>query len=258
MNTFSFFTARDNAQKHNIISQYTTFEALEKILNNQTLRLTRVDLLNDVVENAKMIDLWKFKVYVACFTHRKDESCFFWDKYTKRSCKGVMITFHTNCLYNLPIHPDEQCLTRALNPCDATNSSINFCADVFYDSWGIYDYSCLDVFYISRQTDVQELDHFQGRIKYVEWNSESETRIRVAIRPRSFEFASEGIKIKYHTPNNKYLYAKLPFGCLETMSITLSPYADDELKKQIDALLMSNRLYGKVKVTASTLFGELQ
>ena len=146
----------------------------------------------------------------------------------------------------------------ALMQCNATNSNINFSADVHCDSWGIYDNSCLDIFYIPRETNIQNLDHFQGRIKYDEWNLESETRIRVAIRPRSFEYTIVGTTAKYHTPNNKYLYAKLPMSCLETMSITLSPYADNELKDQIDKLLMDNGLYGKVKVTASTLSGELQ
>jgi hypothetical protein len=178
--------------------------------------------------------------------------------YTKRNDNGVMITFHTNYLYNLPIYPDEKCLSAVLMPCNATNSNIHFSADVHCDSWGIYDNSCLNIFYIPREMDIQELDHFQGRIKYAEWNLESETRIRVAIRPRCFEATFAGTTTKYLTPNNKYLYAKLPLACLETMTITLSPYADDKLKNQIDQLLIDNGLYGKVKVIASTLSGELQ
>ena len=54
-----------SAKKHRLIHQYTTFEALEKILCNKSLRLTRVDQLNDIVENDRMLDLWKEKVYVS-------------------------------------------------------------------------------------------------------------------------------------------------------------------------------------------------
>lgn len=257
MNLFSYFDARDRAQTHKTINHYTTLEALEKIIGNQSLLLTRVDCLNDIVENAKIIDLWKNKVYVSCFTHREYESVFFWDTYAKHSSEGVMITFKTNNLYNLTIHPDEKCLAPALDPCSSTNRSINFCADVHCNSWGIFDYSCLDVFYIPRKTNIQKIDHYQGRLKHLEWDLESETRIRVAIRPLGHEYFIKGANTGYFKPYNEHLYAKLPLVCLETMSITLSPYADDKLKEKIETLLMSNGLYGKVKVKPSQLFGEV-
>jgi hypothetical protein len=168
-----------------------------------------------------------------------------------------MITFKTDYLYNLTIYPDEKCSDFALDHCSSTDRSINFYADVHCNSWGIYDYSCLDVFYIPRKTNIQEIDHYQGRIKHLEWDLESETRIRVSIRPRGVEYSFKGMNVEYRKPNNKYLYAKLPPVCFETMSITLSPYADDKLKEKIETLLMSNGLYGKVKVNPSALFGEV-
>lgn len=77
MERYSYENAVYQANQHPVVHQYTTFEALDKIINNKSLRLTRIDLLNDTVENKHMLELWKKKVYVSCFTHREAESYFF-------------------------------------------------------------------------------------------------------------------------------------------------------------------------------------
>ena len=60
----------ENAVYHSLVHQYTTLAALDKIINNKSLRLTRIDLLNDTVENERMLELWQKKTFVSCFTHR--------------------------------------------------------------------------------------------------------------------------------------------------------------------------------------------
>ena len=259
MEKYSYQEAVDNAKKHQVVSQYTDLCALKAIINNKSLRLSRVDKLNDFLENQNMHDLWKKKVYVSCFTYRERESLFFWNTYAKCKPCGIIISFQTKHLQNLSIHNDDKCQELPLEECKQCIPQATFDENVSSEHWGVFDYSCLDVMYIPRNENPQEMEHFQGRIKFHEWDMECETRLRVAIRPKCLEFKKASIgEDKYHRPSNKYLYAKLTPECLETMTITLSPFSNESLKKEVEKLLIDNNLYGKVEITESTLKNELQ
>ena len=260
MGKYSYESAINSAENHAIISQYTDLYALKKIIGNKCLRFTRVDELNDLVENQNMHDLWKKKVYVSCFTYREHESYFFWSTYCKCNPWGVLISFQTNTLQKLSFYPDEQCKEIPLVKCQQTIQNSPFSENISADTWGIYDYSCVDIAYIPRDTDFKEIEHFQGRIKYHEWDMECETRLRVAIRPKCLELKHQRGKADiYLRPTNKYLYAELPSECLETMTITLSPFGNHaSLKDEVEKLLAENGLYGKVKIIDSRLSGELK
>ena len=167
-----------------------------------------------------------------------------------------MISFSTEHFLNLSIHTDENCVLPALQPCKRTDINKSYCENISAENWGIYDYSCLDITYVDRSKEIEIPENFQGRIKYSEWDSESETRIRIAVRPKCFEY---DFKTREHRPpKNEYLYAKLPLPCLEAMTITLSPFADPTLKEKIEMLLKENDLYGKVRVLDSVIRDELQ
>ena len=97
------------------------------------------------------------------------------------------------------------------------------------------------------------------RIKYYEWDMESETRLRVAIKPKHREIIWQGSnKDMYLRPDNKYLYAKLPLDCFESMTITLSPFCNGSLKEEVEKLLLENGFHNKVKILDSCLVRELQ
>ncbi len=259
MEKYSYESAVKNAKRHAFISQYTDLCALKKIIGNKCLRFTRVDELNDLIENQNMHDLWKFKVYVSCFTYREHESYFFWSTYCKCKPCGVMISFQTNQLQKLSFSPDEKCQEIPLVECKQTIPNSTFSKNVSTDTWGIYDYSCVDVAYIPRGMKFDKIEHFQGRIKYHEWDMECETRLRVTIRPKSREYQLEDVrKDRYLRPSNQYLYAKLTPECLETMTITLSPFGNARLKEDVEKLLIENGLYGKVKIIDSSLWGEVK
>lgn len=74
----------EEAKKHQKVSHYTTIDALKCILENKSLRLTRLDFVNDVYEDKRIDDLGKGKIFTACFTHRKTESNMFWNLYAKK------------------------------------------------------------------------------------------------------------------------------------------------------------------------------
>lgn len=255
MKNLNYIEAVESASHHKRLHQYTTYSALEKIITNKSLRFTRIDSLNDGIENQKILELWKNKVYVSCFTHRENESCFFWDTYGKKSPEGIMISFDTKQLQRLSIHPDERCEKDSLAGCKKSDLNHSFSSDDDLSSWGIYDYSCLDIAYVPRNITFESDDHFQGRIKYKEWDMEAETRLRVAIRPKCLDVDK---KAEYYRPENKYIFAKLSKSVLKSMSIILSPYASISTKDKVARLLKDNNLYEDVVISESVLTGEVK
>ncbi len=256
MEQYSYENAVYQANQHPVVHQYTTFEALDKIINNKSLRLTRIDLLNDTVESKHMLELWKKKVYVSCFTHREAESYFFWKTYARGDSTGVKLSIDARLLCSLPIHPDSMCKEEPLSVCKKTILESSFTEAISSVAWGIYDSSIVDVMYIPRDRKLANTEHHQGRFKYIEWDSEEETRLRVAIRPKRLEFKSQGRELQYLTPSNKYVYVKLSDACFENAIITLTPFASDDLRGKIEDLLHKNNLIDKVQICTSVLTGE--
>ena len=256
MEQYSYENSVYQANQHTIVHQYTTFDALDKIINNKSLRLTRVDLLNDTVENKRMLELWQKKTFVSCFTHRDSESYFFWKTYSKGDSTGVRLSFDARFLCQLTIHPDAMCKEEQLSICKKTILGSSFTDVISSEAWGIYDSSLVDVMYIPRDQHLDNIEHFQGRFKYVEWDAEEETRLRVAIRPKCLEFRAQGRELQYLTPSNEYIYVKLSDACFENMVITTSPFASDDLREKIKGLLHKNNLTDKVHIFTSVLIGE--
>ena len=89
---------------------------------------------------------------------------------------------------------------------------------------------------------------------------ELETRLRVAIRPNRFEYEDK-LDNKHGfvmiEPHNNSVYAKLSNECFESMIITLSPFAGDDLCAKVQQLLIENNLDNKVVVRQSVLTGEI-
>lgn len=256
MEQYSYENAVYQANQHILVHQYTTLAALDKIINNKSLRLTRIDLLNDTVENERMLELWQKKTFVSCFTHRDSESYFFWKTYSKGDPTGVKLSLDARSLCQLTIHPDAMCAEEQLSICKRTILDSSFADAISSEAWGIYDSSLVDVMYIPRGQHLENIEHFQGRFKYVEWDAEKETRLRVAIRPKCLEFRAQGRELQYLTPSNEYVYVKLSDACFENMGITLSPFASDDLREKIEELLHKNNLIDKVRIHASVLTGE--
>ena len=256
MEQYSYENSVYQANQHTIVHQYTTFDALDKIINSKSLRLTRIDLLNDTVENERMLELWQKKIFVSCFTHRDSESYFFWKTYYKGDSTGVRLSLDARFLCQLTIHPDAMCIEEQLSICKKTIIGSSFTAAISSEAWGIYDSSLVDVMYIPRDQQLENIEHFQGRFKYIEWDSEEETRLRVAMRPKCLEFRAQGRELQYLTPSNEYVYVKLSDVCFENMVITLSPFASDDLRGKIEELLCKNNLIDKVQIRTSVLTAE--
>lgn len=258
MDQYNYENSVYQAKQHAIVHQYTTFDALEKIINNKSLRLTRIDRLNDTIENGRLLELWQKKVFVSCFTHRESESYFFWKTYSKGASTGVRLSLDAKLLCLLPVYPDAMCETEQLSVCNKTILEATYSDDISSETWGIYDSSLVDVMYIPRGNKIEGIEHHQGRFKYIEWKSEEETRLRVAIRPKCLEFRAQGRELQCLIPSNEYIYVKLSDACFENMVITLSPFASADLRETVENLLLKNSLIDKVQIHTSVLTGEVQ
>ena len=61
-----------------------------------------------------------------------------------------MISFSTVQLQDLSIHWDEKCQEAPLEHCKQTDLNAPFCEGVYADTWGAFDYSCVDIMYLPR------------------------------------------------------------------------------------------------------------
>lgn len=254
---FLYEDAVERAKSHKRLFHYTTFNALKCIIDNKSLRLTRIDLLNDFVEDGKIVDLWKRKVFVSCFSFRERESYFFWRTYAKGSEDGVILSIEREKLEEGHIFPDAKCEQEPLELCKKTDTRQQYSQNIDAATWGVYDYSIVDITYIPREYRVRDNESFQGRFKYAEWDMESETRIRVAIRPKCSEIVLGKKGFEYRLPKEEYVYLRLSKECLQSMSITLSPFADEELESKVNQLIRENNLQNYISVVPSVLTGEI-
>lgn len=85
--------------------QYTQLDSLFKILENKTIRFTRLDLLNDpkevdVVFNDESLDstMVKESIYTSCFSDNANENVAMWHMYS--NMKGVRIKIQSNIFGN--------------------------------------------------------------------------------------------------------------------------------------------------------------
>ncbi len=82
---------RDSAEARTQLWHYTNVEALFKIISNQTIRFSRIDCVNDLMEKEPlMIDNMYLGTYIACFNHNNKESIPLWNMYTSKG-SGVRI-----------------------------------------------------------------------------------------------------------------------------------------------------------------------
>lgn len=150
------------------------------------------------------------------------------------------------------------CKEEPLSVCKKTILESSFTDAISSEVWGIYDSSLVDVMYIPMGQHLENIEHLQGRFKYIEWDSEEETRLRVAIRPKCLEFRAQGRKLQHLTRSNDYVYVKLSDACFENAIITLTPFASDDLRKKVEELLHKNNLIDKIQIHTSVLTGEIQ
>ena len=84
---------RSKGGKHKAYFQYTDMTALNGMLTNKTIWLTRADKLNDLAECNGMNSAEKQKTYIASFTFGSMESVAMWFLYPRNHKAAVRVKF---------------------------------------------------------------------------------------------------------------------------------------------------------------------
>lgn len=268
-----YVSGKESAKKHSKISHYTSFEALKCILENKSLRITRLDMLNDAYENKRTDEVWKEKIFTTSFTYRKTESYMFWSLYAKDN--GVMLTFDNEFFYNhnFDIYADAACTIPFLK---YENSETNYKRNIDYFDWLLRDMTYADVTYTSDfkefkivDTDLKRVFEgckiigknndftyslFPGLLKGIEWDSEQEVRLRVALSYRGMSNSpSTG------SPSTPFNYVYIPIAdALKTLFITMNPWHCDCFEKNLSDLLKENQLTANCKILESTMRNQIR
>lgn len=242
------------ANLHKNLYHYTSHDALEAILKNNSLRLGCIDSVNDSDENKRITSLWNAKVYVLCFTHALENSAYFFENYGK-----IRLNFKTEDLEIGDVYGEPELLNCFKDFRNDLGGQTNWSHKSYGLSkdWCIYDKILADVYYtdcFDKHTAKDGYELNAGLIKRKSgldndrnprnWKMEAETRMRVALRPIGSEnVLDEKTNKFYHPkPNFKYIYIHLPI----IKSISLSPFISTKERKQIIQILDDYYLLDKL------------
>ena len=228
-------TLTQKANMHRLLYHYTSIESLEIILKNKSLRLSRLDQVNDPKENQRITSLWKGRVFVACFTNCIDNEMYFFENYGP-----VRITFLNNFCHSQVFIDSE--LTRKMLSFKTdynSRSDMNLKSYDQADEWCIYDASFSDIYYtddldmhIAKDGDESNAGLIKTKIGLDkngvlrDWSVEKESRLRLAVRTIAFEPFLDGDCFKYPNPPFEYLFISIDNlilkielfdGCTETV-----------------------------------------
>lgn len=233
----------ERAKEHQIFHHYTSFEALMKIISSQSVQLSDLSDLNDIIEGNRVDGVYRHKTFVACFEHNDYESIPMWKMYSKEAY-GVRIS-----LPNINFLQD---ITRFYYV--ENNHKVVFPSH----NWGVRQAIVVDVQYIDDPTkhlgDYEPLGpefgkkHYPldiGLVKSAAWEYEKETRARVYVdvtkNLSSVTFPKERITllqrmedfVQYNYPNFSKIYCQLDMEILKSMTITFYPNMPDTIKRAV-------------------------
>lgn len=207
---------RDIAEARNTLWHYTNFEALFKIIQNRSLRFTRIDCVNDLLEKESLCrnDLY-LRTYVACFNNSSCESIPLWSIYTTKG-KGVRIEFKFS---RNKIHYCIGSLAEYNESIEAKKAHfLKRITDVAYMDESVHD----PIIEINRNEETDILFDEIAYIKGTAWEYEKETRIIVVSRDNLGE----------ETP--RYLDFLIDFSELKSICITFDPWMEVATKEKIE------------------------
>ena len=210
-----YTTLTKKASTYRYLYHYTSIDALEAILRNGSLRLSRLDLVNDPKENQRITSLWNSKVFVACFTNTLENELYFFKNYGKvriilsNNFTSPSVFFDSELTKKIPFFKSHYNLS--------TNTSLNSYEQS--DDWCIYDTSLADIYYTDnlcshisndgKESNAGLIKVKQGFDKHntmQNWTIEKESRLRVTVRPIGSEFVSNKTVFYYPKPFFNYLF----------------------------------------------------
>lgn len=206
---------RDAAEARTQLWHYTNLEVLFKIAANKTIRFSRIDRVNDLLEKKLlMVENMYLGTYIACFNHDVKESIPLWSMYTSKG-RGVRIGFEfdDDNVQNSFIGIDSKCVSSD-NPIQLSEYR-PYIHDIEYsDEMTVLPITQVDGDVLVSPRDIA----FE---KTTIWEYEKETRIMMFNPNRRDD----------NSPD--YIDFLLDFRKLKALVITFDPWMTDEIKQSI-------------------------
>lgn len=254
LNNSDISNAVETHQQRTELSQYTDYDALKFIFCDRTLKLNRVDNVNDLNEKKIIAEKEIYqRVYISCFTHRIDEYIPHWHMYAYNN--GVRITFHKKkgvSFHELLLDVSRPITGKFADKNDSKyrwlfKPSIKVPEDL--NKWK-FDIHSLDVQYGKKfiennpiHVSVQQSNKIDmvplAAFKYEPWEFEEESRI-VAFARTVYD------NIDFDSPN--YILIPITFDNLVKISITFSPWMSDKLKDEIREFIKKQTINEKIEI----------
>ena len=235
---------------------YTTYESLICILKNKSLRLSRMDLLNDKAEQ-KLGRLDEHtQNYIMSFTRDK-EYVSMWAMYGRPSGIKIRLDFNRK-LFVDAINNNfyfDSLKTRKIMLYSSKNPEMFAKKDFLISDIVYFDKKTKELRHnengfknISAANDT--IDKMTGFIKYDVWEFERETRLRVKMH--------NGFNNITNSMDNvpKYVYAGISDDLIKDFHITFNPWLSNDMKEEIKKSI--NSLVGfEIKCDSSQHDGEI-
>lgn len=267
---------------------YTSIDSLACILKNQTIRFTRLDLLDDLEENihSSGVGIGSY-AFASCWTDDKEESIPQWKMYTENGL-GVRITLDSDmfkdyhnpetltlsglrfCTKDSPLSVTKTPLEDFINPdhivLPITAAEMNSCLFKrieYVDNVLEHTRNCVKI--VQGENNYSRVFIYHpsvGKYKNKRWAFQNEVRFVLLIFPGKKFNSIETFPIEYeqwlfdvwthNIPNTITHYdMHLKEGILNTMEITLSPSMP--IPKQIIVKALVDQFAPNAKITSSVL-----
>lgn len=260
---------------------YTTIETLALILKNKTIRLKRLDLVDDP-EEPKTEDygeLGRF-CFVSCWTNMEEESIPMWKLYAGKEMKGVRIKLPTFILQkhilnsssdqrhtqNGIIHDEHKIIGENfysyINPdyffnigCMTPPIQESILVNVEYTNNPQFLYPKV-ASYNENKNSTHLNTGIIGKYKHKYWEFQQELRYKIFVCPWGTEevknTTSEGLiqlfnRLKYNKLEYEYIDMKMDEAKFEDMTIRLSPKATHAERIIIESLLKEHNPKAKIE-----------
>lgn len=210
---------RCKGSNHKAYFQYTDMTALNGILKNRTIWLTRADKLNDLAECNGMNSTEKQKTYIASFTFGSMESVAMWFLYPRDHKAAVRVKFSQkimNALQKLLTSTYRAYSTKEDDPTEYLIEEFYF-TDIIYAHNGSLEYNMQKLLNSNKDKEkeqegtvelLKKSDELKGLIKTAPWAYEKE--VRLIVKLAQTEDTPEKIAVKF--PDNA-----------QGISVTLGP-----------------------------------
>lgn len=230
------------------LSHYTNIEVLKLISQNKSIKLNRIDNVNDLMEKNYLGEESAYSSYfISSFTYRQDESIPQWFMYTKNT-KGIRLTFNfkSNLGSNAEGFID---LSRPLELYDSNHNKLHSTLPpkeykgFYYDQGTFHNYvpihihTC-DIFYTNDYVSGTTESFTNGSVKLhnttyaaktksILWDFEQETRIIGKFRPVK--------EVEIEIPD--YMLLPISFDALSSITITCNPWITRSERYQLNKII---------------------